>query len=121
MTDGRERRTEERLEHKWPVMFSDDFAQNLYQGLMVDVSSGGMAFTCSPEAARLETGTEISVQFGLPRSSDPADGQINLMRTATIRRIDQISPSIYRIGVQFEKPLTLKPHQEIGAPAAQTV
>ena len=40
-----ERRREQRLRYHWPVWFAEDFNEMLLQGQMVDVSSGGAAFT----------------------------------------------------------------------------
>ncbi len=46
MESGMERRREARLQYSWPVWFAEDFDDILTQGQMVDVSSGGAAFTC---------------------------------------------------------------------------
>jgi len=49
MDQTEERRREQRLRYQWPVWFAEDFTKTVSQGLMVDVSSGGMAFTCNAD------------------------------------------------------------------------
>lgn len=110
MDNGKERRTEERLQYKWPVLFSEDFTMRIDQGLMVDVSSGGIAFTCEIETNYLKTGQKLTVQFSLPRSEETESSTlVSVTRTGRICRIDKISDTVSRIGIQFDKPLTLKP------------
>ncbi len=115
MSEGKQRRTEDRLEHKWPVLFSKDFTKSVDQGLMVDVSSGGIAFDCNNRACRPEPGQELTVQFSLPRSDeqDPT-AIVSITRTGRICRVEQISESVNRIAIQFDKPLTLKPCELAG-------
>ena len=113
MDEGRERRTEDRLRHQWPVMFSEDFTKRIDQGLMVDVSSGGIAFTCGTETDYPQPGQELTVQFSLPRSDqlDPS-ALVSITRTGRVRRVDKVNESIFRVAIQFNKPLTLKPCEQ---------
>ena len=113
MNEGRERRREERLEHKYPVMFSDDFARGIYEGLMVDVSSGGIAFTCGTGDGCPQDGQELTVKFSLPRFDEPDNcGLMNITRTGRVCRVDTISTLVCRVGIKFDKPLTLKPCEQ---------
>jgi hypothetical protein len=112
MDEGRERRTEERLQYKWPVLFSEDFTQRIDQGLMVDVSSGGIAFSCTVETGYLKEDQHLTVQFSLPRSEETdSSAMVSITRTGRVCRIDKESETIFRIGIQFDKPLTLKPYE----------
>jgi hypothetical protein len=110
MSGGKECRTEDRLEYKWPVLFSQDFTKRVDQGLMVDVSSGGIAFDYNNCSCCLQPGQELTVKFSLPRSDkqDPT-AVISITRTGRICRVEKISESIQRIALQFDKPLSLKP------------
>ena len=110
---GKQNRTEERLEHKYPVMFSEDFEQDIHHGLMLDISSGGMAFTCRGESACVEKGQQLTVQFSLPRD-EGGGGLMNLKRMATVCWIDKSEGPVWKVGVQFDKPLTMKPCEQIG-------
>ena len=115
MTDCKHQRAEERLEHKYPVMFSEDFTQDIHQGLMIDISSGGMAFTCSGESACVEKGQQLTVQFSLPRDEEDGGGLMNLTRTAKVCWVDKDNGPVWKVGVQFDKPLSMKPCEQAGA------
>lgn len=110
MGDGRERRTEERLCYQWPIWFAEDFGKTLSQGLMLDVSSGGMAFSCNADENCPEVDSEITTQFSIPRfGTDDSSDMTSFTRVGTVRRVDEISSSLRRIAIQFEKPLSFKP------------
>ncbi len=118
MSNGKQNRAEERLEHKYPVMFSEDFTQDIHQGLMVDISSGGMAFTCRGESACIEKGQQLTVQFSLPRDED-GGSVMNLTRTAKVCWMDKGEGSVLRVGVQFDKPLSMKPGEQASAAGSE--
>ncbi len=61
MTD--ERRREQRLRYHWPVWFAEDFNKMLSQGQMVDVSSGGAAFTCHADGSCPHPGQEMTARL----------------------------------------------------------
>ena len=109
MDSGMERRGEERLRYSWPVWFAEDFDDILTQGQMVDVSSGGAAFTCY--ADRCPTpGEHITARFSVPKfdESDSYD-LANFIRDAQICRIDDLGPYVRRVAVQFSEPLPFSP------------
>lgn len=112
MSDGSKRRTEERLQHKWPVMFSEDFTQRVDQGLMVDISSGGIAFDCRVEKYVPQPGQTLTVKFSLPRFDDmDPEAVVSITRTGRVCRADKVNPSVCRVAIQFDEPLTLKPYE----------
>jgi hypothetical protein len=114
-----ERRQEERLDYRWPVWFSDDFSQSMTQGLMVDVSSGGMAFHCSSENQNLRSGQQLTVRFSIPRfeSHDPT-ATVSVTRTAQVRQVDETDQGVHRIAVEFDLPLTVRPAEIVSLCAA---
>lgn len=105
-----ERRQEERIDYRWPVWFSEDFHQGMTQGLMVDVSSGGLAFQCSREAHCPQSGQHLTVRFSVPRfeSHDPT-ATVSVTRTGEVRRVDEAGHGLHRIAVQFDTPLPMRP------------
>lgn len=102
-------RKENRLRYNWPIWFADNFNEMLSQGQMVDVSSGGAAFTCYADKCPYE-GQEITTRFSVPRhgSSDPFDLE-NFVRTGNICRIEDAGPYVKRVAIQFAEPLPFKP------------
>ena len=113
MNDSEERRRERRLRYNWPVWFAEDFNETLSQGQMVDVSSSGAAFTCYADACPYD-GQQITARFSVPRHGvcDVFDLE-NFIRRGRICRIDEISPFIRRIAVEFADPLPFKPGEAI--------
>jgi hypothetical protein len=109
MSDNTERRTEKRLRYNWPVWFAEDYNDRLTQGQMVDVSSGGAAFTCYADSCPM-TGDHITARFSVPHySADDAFDLANFMRSGHICRIDELSPFVRRVALQFGEPLPFKP------------
>jgi hypothetical protein len=67
MNDKQDRRREERLRYHWPIWFAEDFAGDLTQGQMADVSSGGAAFTYYSDGPSLHPGQRLTARFSVPR------------------------------------------------------
>ncbi|MHC4855217.1 MAG: PilZ domain-containing protein [Planctomycetota bacterium] len=109
MDSGMERRGEERLRYSWPVWFAEDFDDVLTQGQMVDVSSGGAAFTCYTDRCPTP-GERITTRFSVPKfdESDSYD-LANFIRDGRICRIDDLGPYVKRVAVQFAQPLPFSP------------
>ncbi len=109
MSNITERRAEKRLRYNWPIWFAEDYNDSLTQGQMVDVSSGGAAFTCYADSCP-RTGDHITARFSVPRhGTEDAFDLANFMRSGHICRIDEISPFVRRVAVQFGEPLPFKP------------
>lgn len=110
MDEGRDRRRENRLQYKWPVWFAEDFEKTISQGLMVDVSSGGIAFTCKADDDCPHQGQKLAVRFSIPRfDSQEQPASVGFTRIGRVCRVDEIGSALRRIAVQFDQPLTLKP------------
>lgn len=106
-------RAEERLHYRWPVWFGEDTALAGFLGLMVDVSSGGLAFTCPVDRCCFQEGQRLTVRFDIPQFGRPDDPQamVGVTRTGCVRSA-VIQGDRYRIGLQFDQPLSLKPSDE---------
>ena len=82
-----ERRQEQRLGYRWPVWYSDDFTETMSQGLMIDVSSGGLAFHCDRQGQCPHSGQHLTVRFSIPRFEGP-----DPTATVSVTRTGQVSP-----------------------------
>jgi hypothetical protein len=112
-----ERRREPRLRYHWPVWFAEDFAGILTQGQMVDVSSGGAAFTFYAHTASHNPGQHITARFSVPRyKPDESFDMAEFVRRGFICRVDSVNPGLRRIAVRFFDPLPFKPGEQ---PVAQ--
>ena len=112
MTDDNERRIEKRLRYNWPVWFAENFNDILTQGQMIDISSGGAAFTCYADKCPWP-GQHITARFSVPRhDSEESFDLENFIREGHICRVEEISPFIRRVAIQFADPLPFKPGEE---------
>jgi len=110
MDQHNERRQEERLDYQWPVWFSEDFAQTMFQGLMVDISSGGIAFDCPPEEMHLHADQHLTVRFSIPRfEGDDPTATVSITRTGHVRRVSEGKAGTARVAMEFDTPLALRP------------
>jgi len=113
MDSNAENRYEQRLTYRWPMWFGQDTTQAVYPALMVDVSSGGMAFTCKTGLCPLQVGQAITVRFSLPRfDADEPSATVGLTRAGLIRWIAPAEAGSYKVGLQFDAPLSLKPAEQ---------
>ena len=112
MENKQERRREKRLRYHWPVWFGDDFGGILTQGQMIDVSSGGAAFTCYNDNCP-GPGQHITARFSVPKYDQEDNFDIeNFIRNGQVCRVQEISPFIRKIAIQFDQPLPCKPGEE---------
>ena len=108
-----ERRKEQRLHYKWPVWFAEDFDEVLSQGQMVDISSGGAAFTCRADEQCPYPGQHITARFSVPRyGSDDSFDMANFTRSVHVCRVDHVNSFLRRVAVQFAEPLPFKPGEQ---------
>jgi hypothetical protein len=112
MSDGSERRTEQRLQHNWPVMYSEDFTRRVDHGMMIDISSGGIAFNCGAGKYVPQPGRTLTVKFCIPRFDDiDPEAVVSITRTGRVCRVNKVNSSVCRVAIQFDEPLTLKPYE----------
>jgi hypothetical protein len=112
MDRNAQKRNEPRLSYRCLVWFGADVTQALFPGLMEDISSGGLAFTYA-EPGRLHVEQRLTVRFSLPRFDiDNRQATVGITRTGRIRSITATGDGTYRIGLQFDTPLSFKPVEE---------
>jgi len=109
MDTATERRIEQRYNYNWPVWFAEDFNNILSQGQMFDLSSSGAAFTCYADACPFP-GQNITARFSVPRNSSEDQFDLeNFVQSGYVCRVQEISPYIRKVAVQFASPLPFKP------------
>ena len=114
MDNGIERRREQRLRYHWPVWFAEDFNENLSQGQMVDVSSGGAAFTYYANQCHTWPGQQITAKFSVPQFGEEDSFELaSFTRVGNVCRVEQINDFTRRVAVQFAEPLSFKPAEQI--------
>ncbi len=112
MNNNAQKRREQRLSYRCLVWFGVDVTQALFPGLMEDVSSGGIGFAYA-EPGRLHIEQRLTVRFSLPRFDvENRQASVGITRTGRIRSITATGDGTYRIGLQFEMPLSFKPVEE---------
>ena len=108
-----ERRREQRLRYHWPVWFAEDFNNVLLQGQMVDVSSGGAAFTCYADENYLAPGQSITARFSVPCfGTNDSFEMANFTRHGHICRVETVNKFLRRIAMQFAESLPFKPGEQ---------
>jgi hypothetical protein len=80
---------------------------------MLDVCSGGMAFTCQSKRSCPDVGQSITTHFTVPWFTP--DGNIQnrqFTRSAKICRVNNENSLLKRIVVQFSDPLPFQPAEQ---------
>lgn len=112
MDQHSERRQEKRLGYRWPVWFSEDFAETMSQGLMVDISSGGIAYECRADDTCPHENQHLTVRFSIPRfEGDDPTATVSVTRTGHVCRLEETGSDTRRIAIQFDTPLPLRPSE----------
>ncbi len=108
MTDNK--RIETRLRYQWTVLFAKDSATALAKGMMVDVSSGGLAFRCDAGKNCPSVGQQLVTQFDIPNTEqDEYSETTTFTRSGRVLRVDTLNPFLRHIAIQFDEPLPIKP------------
>ncbi len=109
----KELRTEQRLQYRQPIWFSDELSKVLSQGQTFDISSRGISFNCYSQDSCLYPRQEISTRFSVPRiNSNKKMEMLNFTRKGRICRIDGTAGSLDKIAVQFTDSLPFKPGEQ---------
>jgi hypothetical protein len=112
MATNTERRSEARLRYNWPVWFAENFNEMLTQGQMVDICSGGAAFTCYADKCPFE-GQGLTARFSVPRyGENESFNMANFVRSGHVCHVEPLSPYVRRVAMQFAQPLPFKPGQQ---------
>lgn len=121
METGRTKRLEERLSYKWPILFAEDFTQSVAEGVMIDVSSGGLAFMCRADESCPKPGQQLATRFSIPRTDDDdSSAMTSFTRVGKVLRVDTLNVSLRKVAIQFDEPLTLKPCEQATIDMMQT-
>jgi len=120
MVGFEERRREKRLRYHWPVWYAEDFSDELFQGQMVDVSSGGAAFTCRVGETSPYEGQDVTTRFSVPRfGRDESFDMASFTRSGRVCRVDNVNAFVRRVAMQFAEPLSFKPGEQSGGGAEE--
>ncbi len=113
MDENSERRSEQRLRYHWPVWFTEDFDKVLSQGQMVDVCSGGAAFTCHADENCPYPGQQITARFSVPRfGADDSFDMASFTRSGSVCRVNDVNDYVRCVAVQFSETLSFKPGEQ---------
>jgi hypothetical protein len=113
MSDGQNRRREERLRYHWPIWFAEDFAGDLTQGQMADVSSGGAAFTYYSDGPCLRPGQQVTARFSVPRyGNDDSFDMVDFVRSGSVCRVESVNDVLRRAAICFAEPLPFRPGEQ---------
>ncbi len=105
MNKTKERRKEERLQYHLPVWFSKDPNETATRGIMVDISSSAMAFSCDADKNLPYLGQRLTTRFSLPHTGRNHCSSIkSFTRTGRVSRVESISDNLCRIAIQFDDP-----------------
>lgn len=113
MDRNAERRREQRLRYHWPIWFAQDFNEALSQGQMVDISSGGAAFTYYADENCPYPGQQLTTRFSVPLfGPDDSFDMGSFTLSGCTCRVDNVNKFLRRIAVQFAEPLPFKPGEQ---------
>ena len=121
MENSVEKRSEKRLNYRWPVRFTIDENDYTIPGQIFDISSGGISFLCHANQNCPRLGQPLITHFGVPHfdMTDSFDS-VFFDRSGNVCRVDELSDNIHRVAVQFSQPLFFKPgEQNISSSDAQ--
>ena len=108
-----DRRREQRLALRRSIWFGRDKKQTLTQGQMIDIASGGMAFTCYADDAPSLEEQHITTRFSAPCfGPDDSVRMQKFTRTGRLCRVDDVNSFLKRVAVQFAQPLPFKPAEQ---------
>lgn len=108
-----DRRRERRLRYRRPIWFTEDVNDAHCQGQMVDISSGGVLFTCCGEKSTLHPNQQITTRFSIPRvGPDDTVETVTIDRVGRVCRVDKSSDFLHRVAVQFATALPFKPAEQ---------
>jgi len=109
-----ERRKEQRLYYRRPMWYSQSINKTHYKGQMVDISSGGMGFTCCvTEEPPLATRQQITTRLDVPLfGTDGSYDMVRFDRAGQICRVEKVNSSLHRVALQFTQPLPFKPAEQ---------
>lgn len=104
MDKTKERRREERLQCQLPVWFAEDFDKTVSQGVMVDISNSGMAFSCNADENCPYPGQKLTVRFNLPLpDTHKASTTKSFTRIGHVCRVNNVAENLCHVVIQFDE------------------
>ena len=100
----KERRKEQRLHIEIPVQFAEATDKRFTNGLMVDLSSIGMAFICDADKKCPSINQQLTLKFSIPRYGTSSSDMQQITRNGSVLRIDDLNDNRHRIAVRFDAP-----------------
>lgn len=76
-----------------------------FEGQMLDLSSGGLAFRCNADANCPYEGQSLFVHFAIPNSEIHDASVMEFNRTGRVLRVQEVNSDYRNIAVRFDKPL----------------
>ncbi len=110
MYTGTERRKEKRLHCDWVVWFSRDLNQSPCHGVIHDLSSKAISFSCHATQSFPHEGQELITYFYIPNTKLP-DSLRRVTRIGRIGRIDILDKFLRRVELNFYESLPFKPSE----------
>ncbi len=108
-----ERRRERRLLYRTDMWFAENQKKNFLQGRMLDISSGGIAFSCNDEYYASSPGETMNTRFSIPRlNPDKSFDTVSFTRRGRVCRLNKLDTELCKIALQFAKPLPFKPAEQ---------
>jgi hypothetical protein len=101
------RRKAPRLRYRVTVHFSDisSDGHKTFEGQMLDVSSGGLAFRHYADKNCPHKGQQLLTRFSIPNSEANDCSMMEFTRTGRVLRVQQVNPTLRNIAVRFDEPL----------------
>lgn len=114
-------RREKRLRYQWTVLFTAGSNKTVSEGLMVDVSSGGLAFRCPVGESCPQVGQKVITHFSIPADKlyDPSSMN-SFTREGRALRVDELNPFLRHVAIEFDEPLPLKPAAQLELSESQS-
>jgi len=102
------------LRYQWTVLFAESSSKSVSEGLMVDVSSGGLAFRCDAGDNCPQVGQQLVTHFSFPTDHVyDSSSMTSFTRTGRVIRVDVLNPFLRQVAIQFDEPLPLNPWAQL--------
>ena len=87
------------------IIFAEDFTESVSEGVMVDVSSSGIASSCGADENCPHPGQRLTTRFNVPPfGKENRSDMKSITRTGRVCRVDSISNVRCNVAIQFDEP-----------------
>ncbi|MBN2314386.1 MAG: PilZ domain-containing protein [Sedimentisphaerales bacterium] len=107
MNKTENRRRAPRLRYRVTVHYSDntESGATAYEGQMLDISSGGLAFRCNADENCPYEGQQLNIRFSIPNSKVHDASMMDFNRTGQVLRVQEVNSTLWNVAVRFDEPL----------------